>query len=140
MLEVTLFTDGGSRDGKTAIGFVCINKETNKVIFEVSKKTGVGSSNIAEYRAIIAGLTRCIEEGVDTVEILSDSMLCTKQINGDFECYKKGLKEHRDVVHGLLESFKSWSMKWIPRNKNQKADSLVDEAFKKGKRNVKKNN
>lgn len=126
-----------------AYGWLLINHHSvysDDGIFASGKKTcGMGSSNIAEYRALIAGLQGAINEGVEIIHIIGDSQLIIKQVMGVFKTKKPILIQHRDYVISLLENFDSFSIKWVPRRQNRQADALVNEVFNKrnGKCNTK---
>jgi len=139
MNEVLLRTDGGIRNGKMALGYLAFNPQNEKEIyFEGSKRCGSdGTSNVAEYRALIEGLARCIKEQVKIVHIIMDSQLVVKQVNESFKCTNPDLKKHRDKVWELLESFDDYSIKWEPRSHNKLADRLVNNVFE-GRKNVKR--
>jgi len=136
-MEATLYFDGGIRQGTMAYGWVLLspNDETN-ILASGNKTCGTGTSNISEYRALIAGLQGSIKYGVDTIHIIGDSQLIIKQVTGAFRVNKLELRLHRDHVIKLLKQFKSYTIKWVPRRENKLADALVNEVFEK--RNNKK--
>lgn len=139
MDEVLLRCDGGIRNGKMALGYLAFNPQNEKeIIFQGAKKCGSnGTSNVAEYRALIEGLTRCVKEGVKIVHVILDSQLVIKQVTGHFKVTNPELKTHCDKVLELLEQFEDHSMKWEPRSHNKLADRLVNNIFE-GKKNAKR--
>ena len=118
-----------------AYGWILTNEYrviTDDGIFASGHKTcGKGTSNIAEYRALIAGLKGSLRHNIDVVHIIGDSQLIIKQVLGSFKAKKPELKSHRDYVLRLLEKFDGFTIKWVPRNQNKKADSLVNEVFER---------
>lgn len=142
MKTVELYFDGGIRKNIMAYGFLLIDTDTREILFKGKNTCGKGkiaSSNLAEYRALIAGLQKCINENIKNVHIIGDSQLIVKQVNRVFKINKQDLIEHCNKVWELLEFFDEWSLKWVPREENKQADALVNEAFikkfgpKKGK-------
>jgi len=132
MKMALLFFDGGIRNGLMAYGYLAYDiKDKSKILFKGSNTCGAGSSNIAEYRALIAGLRECIKNKIKKVYIFGDSQLIIKQVNGAFKVNKQELKKHRDYILKLLEKFDDWSLQWIPRTENRKADALVCQVFEK---------
>lgn len=131
--EVKLFFDGGIRKGNMALGYFVTNINDDKdILFSDGKKCGKdGTSNIAEYRALIAGLQSCLDNGVKCVEIYGDSQLIVKQVCGDYIVRNENLKVHYEKVHELLKNFEKWNIHWIPRSKNKMADYLVNKVFEK---------
>jgi len=133
MMEIKLFTDGGIREGVMALGFVAYDIDDNE-IFSGNRRCGNnGTSNISEYRALIAGLIASLTHKVDVVHVYSDSQLMVKQVIGAFKVNKPELKQHRDRVRELLEQFEDHSIRWVPRHENKRADALVNEVFEKRK-------
>jgi len=131
-MEATLYFDGGVRGGLCAYGWILKDSSDETRIIACGNKTcGKGTSNISEYRALIAGLFGGIDEGVDIIHIFGDSQLVVRQINGTFRVKKEELRKHRDKALELLASFDYYTIKWIPRKENQEADTLVNEVFDK---------
>ena len=129
--EAILYFDGGIRKGKMAYGWILLDIDDEKNVISSGNKTcGEGTSNISEYRALIAGLQGTLIAGIDVVHIRGDSQLIVKQVTGAFKAKKEQLQQHRDRVLELLEQFDSHTIKWVPRRENQLADDLVNEVFK----------
>lgn len=131
MNNVVMYFDGGIREEIMAYGYVAFDPETKAELFTGSRTCGSGSSNIAEYRALIAGLQGCLKRDVKEIHIIGDSQLIIKQVTGVFRVNKPTLKEHRDFVLKLLSKFEIWSIKWVPRRKNKRADELVNQVFER---------
>lgn len=132
MTEATLYFDGGIRKGICAYGWLLLNPddETN-VIASGNKTCGTGTSNISEYRALIAGLQGSLNAGIDIIHIIGDSQLVVKQVTNVFKVNKLELQKHRDRVLELLEQFEDHTIKWVPRRENKRADALVNAVFEK---------
>lgn len=140
MLEATLYFDGGIRQGTMAYGWLLINEYhitsdgdliDDGVCASGNKTCGTGTSNIAEYRALIAGLQGSLKMGVDIVHIIGDSQLIIKQVTGVFKVKKPELIDHKNRVLELLEHFEDHTIKWVPRKENKLADTLVNEVFER---------
>lgn len=115
-----------------AYGWLLVDPEDEKnIIASGNKPCGVGTSNIAEYRALIAGIQGSLKVGVNTLHIIGDSQLIIKQVTGVFRVKKIELKLHLDHVLGLLKKFEDYTIKWVPRNENKRADALVNAVFDK---------
>jgi ribonuclease HI len=134
MKEVTVFFDGGIRQGIMALGFVAYDP-SGKEIFCGNRLCGkiLSSSNIAEYRALIAALQRSLKEKVDIIHIVGDSQLIIRQVLGFYKANKPALIKHRDFVLELLTHFEDFTIKWVPRRENKRADALVNEVFERRK-------
>jgi ribonuclease HI len=117
-----------------AYGYLIVNPNNEEEIIASGNRTcGTGTSNIAEYRALIAGLQGSLKAGIKTIHIMGDSQLIIKQVTGAFKVKKEELKQHRDYVLKLLEQFDDHSIKWIPRRENHRADALVNIVFDRRK-------
>lgn len=142
-MEATVFFDGGIRQGQMAYGWLLLDKtnddlkcgfsDSGEVIASGNRTCGQGSSNIAEYRALIAGLQGSLKAGVDVIHIVGDSQLIVRQVLGLYKAKKPELIKHRDFVLELLKQFEDFTIKWIPRQQNKRADALVNEVFDRRK-------
>lgn len=132
-----LYTDGGARGnpGPAGIGFVI--KHNGKTTTKTGQYIGVATNNQAEYQALILGLGALLKQ-LDTFEaanadlqILMDSELITRQIQGSYQVKDKKLKALYAKAITLLASFHSYSIDHIPRMLNAEADALVNQAVDK---------
>lgn len=133
MTKYSIFTDGGARGnpGPAGIGAV-IYDEKKKVIFEISKYLGVATNNQAEYKALIAALEKAQAISADEVDCFLDSELVVKQLKREYKVKNKDLASLFLTVHNLSLSFKKISYTHIPRERNQEADRLANEAMDRG--------
>ncbi len=117
-----------------AYGWLLLDSEdATEVIVSGNRTCGKGTSNISEYRALIAGLQGSLKIGINIIHIIGDSQLFVKQVSGAFMVKKSELIKHRDRVLELLEQFEDYTIKWVPRTKNKQADTLVNEVFERRK-------
>jgi len=135
LIEAVMYFDGGIREGTMAYGWILLNPEDETDVIASGNRTcGVGTSNIAEYRALIAGLQGSLKVGIDIIHIVGDSQLIIKQVTKVFKVNKPELQRHRDRVLELLEQFEDHTIKWVPRRDNKRADALVNQVFE-GRKN-----
>ena len=130
--KLTIYTDGGARGnpGPAGIGAVILD-EQDKVIEEVSEYIGQTTNNQAEYRALIAGLTKAKELGGEDIEVFLDSELVVKQLNREYRIKDKVLAPLFVQAYNISLGFKKIIFKHIPREKNKLADKLVNTALDK---------
>lgn len=138
MKEATLRTDGGVRSLQMACAYVILSLDEKEILFQGSKKCGKGTSNCAEYRGLIFGILKCLEEKIEIIHIVLDSQLVVRQITLAAKTNNRELIKHRDKILELLEQFKEWTIKWEGRENNKLADELVNKVFIGKKKNVKK--
>lgn len=127
-----LYFDGGSRGnpGPAAIGWVIVSGDG--IVAEGGERIGRATNNLAEYEALIRGLEAARDYGFDVLEIRGDSELIVKQVRGAWNTNDPDLRERRVRVRELLAEFDEWSLSHVPREINERADELVNEAFENG--------
>ncbi|MEM4781301.1 MAG: ribonuclease HI family protein, partial [Halalkalicoccus sp.] len=130
--RVHLYFDGGSRGnpGPAASGWVLVSGDG--IVAEGSERIGETTNNRAEYEALLRGLEVAREYGFEEIEIRGDSQLVVKQLRGEWDANDPGMRERRVRAHELLSEFSEWSITHVPREVNERADELVNEAFEDG--------
>ncbi|KAI5338089.1 hypothetical protein L3X38_017360 [Prunus dulcis] len=86
------------------------------------------TNNRAEYEALIIGLEMLVELGIQSVEILGDSMLVLKQIAGEYKCLSPSLAVYLVAARNLLTEFREATWEHIPREENFAANELAQVA------------
>jgi probable phosphoglycerate mutase len=129
-VKARLSTDGGARGnpGPAAYGYV-LESEDGTVLAAHGERIGVATNNVAEYRALVAGLEKALELGVEEVEVISDSELLVKQMTGEYRIKNDALKELAADAAGLARRLRDVSYEAVRREHNELADSLVNEAL-----------
>jgi ribonuclease HI len=129
-VKARLSTDGGARGnpGPAAYGYV-LETEDGHVLDARGEAIGVATNNVAEYRALVAGLERAVELGVDELEVVSDSELLVKQMRGEYKVKNAALRELWDEASLLAGRLHSVRYKAVRREHNEFADQLVNEAL-----------
>jgi len=125
-----LYTDGASKGnpGKASIGaWICDNQET--VIKEISKNIGLATNNVAEYTALIEGLSSACELNIKNLQVFMDSELVVRQINGEYKIKNEGLLPLFMKVKELKSKFDHITFTHIERAKNKRADQLANLAI-----------
>lgn len=137
MKKIIIYTDGGSRGnpGKAAIGVVFCN-EKGDAFKEYAEYLGDNiTNNEAEYKAVITALKKFKavfgKKIADTsdVELRSDSELMVKQLKGEYKILEPRIQQLFIEVWNLKTDFKKIHFTAISRDKNQKADKLVNQAL-----------
>ncbi len=125
---IEIYTDGASRGnpGKSASSFVVV--KDGKVIRFSSLYIGINTNNVAEYKAIIAAMEYCIENGIKEVIITSDSKLIISQLTGAYKVKSDHLKALYNSVKKQVEKLSRVEFKNVRReNKFVKiADKLCN--------------
>jgi len=129
-LRARLWTDGGSRGnpGPAAFGYV-LEAEDGTVLAAHGEAIGVATNNVAEYRALVAGLERAGEAGVSELEVVSDSELLVKQMRGEYKVKNAALRTLWEQAQELAASVPRVEFTAVRREENDLADRLVNEAL-----------
>ena len=129
-MKAKLSTDGGARGnpGPAAYGYV-LEAEDGTILDARGKKIGVATNNVAEYRALLAGLEAAIAQGVTELEVVSDSELLVKQMRGEYKVKNAALKTLSLQAAALGRRLDSVSYRAVRRELNELADRLVNEAL-----------
>ena len=126
----TLRCDGGSRGtpGPAAYGFVLTDAREHEVEAR-GEYIGTAPNNVAEYRALLAGLEAAVRHGAAPLAVVMDSELVIRQMTGQYKVKNAGLKplhlEAKSVAAKLPKV--TWSS--VAREDNARADELVNEAL-----------
>jgi ribonuclease HI len=129
-VKARLSTDGGARGnpGQAAYGYV-LEAEDGTVLAAHGERIGVATNNVAEYRALIAGLEKALELNVDDVEVISDSELLVKQMTGEYRVKNEALKQLSVEAGRLAGRLRKVTYEAVRREHNELADRLVNEAL-----------
>jgi ribonuclease HI len=129
-VKARLFTDGGSRGnpGPAAAAYV-LEAEDGTVLAAHGEAIGVATNNVAEYRALVAGLERARDLGADELEVVSDSELVVKQMRGEYKVKKPELRELSLRASELAREIGTVRFTAVRREHNELADRLVNDAL-----------
>jgi ribonuclease HI len=129
-VKARLYTDGGARGnpGPAAYGYV-LEGEDGSVLAAVGAPIGTATNNVAEYSALVAGLTRALELDVTALEVRSDSELMVKQMRGEYRVKNEGLRTLNLEAARLARRLSKVTYTHVPRERNELADRLVNEAL-----------
>jgi probable phosphoglycerate mutase len=129
-VKAKLFTDGGARGnpGPAAYGYV-LEAEDGTVLAARGERIGMATNNVAEYRALIAGLEKAVELAVPEVEVVSDSELLVKQMTGEYRVKNAALQDLSIQASRLAREIGKVSYTAVRREHNELADRLVNEAL-----------
>lgn len=132
----TLYTDGGcsKNPGPGGFAYVLFNGKGEEVHRAV-ETFDHATNNVAEYRAVIAGLRFASQSQVNHIHVLTDSQLLAKQIQGHYRVKNRALQRLSLEVQKLRSQFATFEISFIPRTENQLTDRLVHNGLKNQKKN-----
>jgi ribonuclease HI len=131
--EVVIYCDGGSRGnpGPAAIGALVLDPSTSPPtrLATVSERIGSATNNVAEYRALIAGLEAAREFPSRAVRVRADSMLVIEQLGGKWRVKQEHLRALHARARDLLDEYEEVDLAHVRREQNVDADALVNAAL-----------
>jgi ribonuclease HI len=127
--KLTVNVDGGARGkpGPAAIAAV-VRDDAGEVVAERGETIGRATNNVAEYRALLLGIALAAELGADELELIGDSELIVRQVEGRYKVKHADMKELHAEVKRALTPFR-WSIRHVKRAENADADALVNQAL-----------
>jgi ribonuclease HI len=128
-MKLVVNVDGGARGnpGPAAIGAVV--QRGGEVLEERGERIGETTNNVAEYRALLLGIEMAAALGATEVELVGDSELIVRQVEGKYKVKDATMRELHAEVKRALEPFEIWSIRHVRREQNAEADRLVNEAL-----------
>ena len=129
-MKLVVHVDGGSRGnpGPAAAGVV-VSDPSGEVVDEATELLGIATNNVAEYKALLLGLRRARELGATEVEVVNDSELIAKQVNGVYKVKHADMKPLFLEALQELRQFDDWTVRTVRREQNEDADALVNQAL-----------
>src|ERR1700722_18135117 len=115
-MKVVVHVDGGSRGnpGPAAAASV-VSTPAGEVLDEASELLGTVTNNVAEYRALLLGLARAGALGASEVEVVNDSELIAKQVQGIYKVKHAAMRSLYAEAMASLRAFQAWSIRSVPR-------------------------
>ena len=129
-MRLTVHVDGGSRGNPgPAAAAAVLSGPDGSVIARDSVLLGVATNNVAEYRGLLLGLELARAQGASEVEVVNDSELIAKQVNGIYRVKHPDMRPLHAQAIVALKAFGDWKVRSVPREQNSAADALVNEAL-----------
>lgn len=129
---IIIYSDGGARGnpGPAAAGFLILD-EKNEVLVEKGVYLEENlTNNQAEYQSLILALTEAKKNALaKNIRVFLDSELLVNQLKGLYRVKDKILKTLFDKTKELILGFSSVEFCHIPREKNKRADNLVNKVL-----------
>ncbi|CAL8993565.1 unnamed protein product [Prunus brigantina] len=118
-----LHVDGSANQQGCGAGLVLTTPDGNKLEYALrfSFRT---SNNEAEYEALLAGLRLAKSMSAIQISIHNDSQLIVNQITADFAAKDASMSAYLSAAHLLLQKFRAYEIRQIPRSENSHANAL----------------
>lgn len=125
--------DGGARGNPGPAGYgVVIEDAAGRTVAELSEFLGHQTNNYAEYMGLLAALHYAREQGKKALEVISDSELLVRQINGQYKVRSPILLDLYKQAKALIAQLDWFNIHHVLRGKNKEADALANRAMDQG--------
>ena len=127
-----LYTDGASsgNPGPAGAGYVLVDAHGD-LLAEDSLPLGRTTVGVAEYSALIAGLSAALNHGVTRLQAISDSEFMCRQLQGRYRVRTPAIKPLFEKARTLVYKFEHFEIAHAGREHNERADSLAKGGARK---------
>ncbi|MFN4180246.1 MAG: ribulose-phosphate 3-epimerase [Armatimonadota bacterium] len=128
-MTLKIYVDGSSlgNPGPAGVGVVVCDEQGN-IISTHKVPLNNATNNEAEYQAVIEALKLAKKLGADEVTLLSDSELVVHQLNGNYKVKSHNLQPLHEEAVNLTRQFQRFKILHIPREANEMANRLAQQA------------
>lgn len=128
--EIIIYTDGASRGnpGPASVGIVFTDLKGN-IIETISEYLGEQTNNFAEYSAVVKALSFAQAQGVNKIELRSDSELMIRQMTGLYKVKSESIRPLFEQCQTLAKFFRTIKFNHVRREFNKEADRLANLAL-----------
>ncbi|HEY3449520.1 MAG TPA: ribonuclease HI family protein [Myxococcales bacterium] len=128
--KLLVYSDGAARGnpGPAGAGAV-LTRPDGTLVSKAGKFLGTATNNVAEYTALLLGLETALRLGAEEVEVVADSELLVRQLNGVYKVKNAGLKPLFEQAKAMLGRFAKWTARHVPREQNKLADEMSNRAI-----------
>jgi ribonuclease HI len=111
-----------------------VSDQAGALLDEATELLGIATNNVAEYRGVLLGARRAQALGASEIELVNDSELIAKQLNGAYRVKHPAMVPLFTQARRALAGFERWSIRSVPREQNARADALVNQALDRAAR------
>jgi len=124
-----LYCDGASRGnpGPASYGFVIFRD--GEILERKGGRLGNTTNNVAEYQALIHGLSRLVELAATHIVVKADSELMVRQMNGIYKVKAPGIIPLFQQAKALCQKFTKIEVLHVRREENSLADAMANDAL-----------
>jgi len=125
----TMHIDGASRGNPGKAAYAVVLTRPGLPVIEEADTIGTASNNVAEYTALVEGLSLAAEVGVKVLQVFSDSELMVKQMNGEYKVKNEDLRGLYEEACQLRKQFEKVTITHVRREQNKRADLIGNDAL-----------
>ena len=123
-----MYFDGATNQSGYEIGVLLVSPQNDHISRSVRltfSDLHPITNNIVEYEACILGLETALELGIRQMEVLGDSNLLLRQIQGDWKTRDINLRPYHAYLELLVARFDDLRYVYLPRVQNGFSDALA---------------
>jgi ribonuclease HI len=125
-----LHCDGASRGNPGPAGAgVVLHDPQGHLQVNRGRYLGETTNNVAEYQALLLGLAEARRLGVKKLQVLADSELMVRQLNGRYRVKSPHLIPLWRQALESLQQFDAYTVAHVPREENRLADAAANRAI-----------
>jgi ribonuclease HI len=125
-----LHCDGACRGNPGPAGAgVVLHDPQGRLKVRKGRYLGETTNNVAEYQALLLGLEEARKLSVRKLQVLADSELMVKQLNGLYRVKSPHLLPLWRQALQALKQLESYAVIHVPREKNRLADEVANQAI-----------
>jgi short-chain 2-methylacyl-CoA dehydrogenase len=122
--------DGASRGNPGPAAFaVVVETPQGEAVTHFSRYLGQVTNNVAEYNGLLGALRYAVEQGLSRLQVLTDSELMARQIEGIYKVKNPDLKPLYAEARRLIGRLNAFSIRYVPREQNREADRLCNQTL-----------
>jgi ribonuclease HI len=122
--------DGGARGNPGPAGYgVVFEDEKGTSVAQLSEYLGHQTNNFAEYSGLLAALRYAVDQGPRALEVIADSELMVKQMNGQYKVRAPQLIDLYQQARALVRQLDWFRIRHVRRAHNSAADKLANRAM-----------
>lgn len=123
-----VYSDGGSRGNPGPSAYAIVVTKDGRIIHEHAEFLGVHTNNYAEYRGLIAGISKVLELGAEEVEFVMDSQLVIRQMTGQYRVKSPDMLALHEDAKSLVSMIPKVAFTNVRRSERliPRADALLN--------------
>lgn len=127
-MKYVVYSDGGSRGNPGKSAYAIVVTQNGRVVHEHAEFLGVHTNNYAEYRGLIAGISKILELGGTEAEFVMDSQLVIRQMTGQYKVKSPDMRELHDDAVALSSMIPKVEFRNVRRSEEYipRADALLN--------------
>jgi len=131
MSYLVAYIDGSSRSNSPSSGIGVVLEDPTGRRIAIAERVQSGDNNYAEYAALLAALNYAASSGCRRLQVFSDSEVVVRQINGQYHCRSRSLRQIYESCKTLIADFEHFAITHVRREQNSHANQLANASVER---------